>query len=276
MREDNNRSSNNEETKMNIRSILRKRWVIPALYLAAAALVLSAVFMLQNNDDTVAPETGMDADGVSQNENPYGEEALPVTSMSERVQMPFENEHEMNIVGYFYDVHATAEEQQEALVYYNNEYYPNKGMDFAHVDGESFDVIAALSGTVVRAEKDELLGYIVEISHEDDVVTHYHSLENIDVEQGDTVEQGDVLGTAGRNVYNKDAGIHVHFEIRQDQMAINPNNVFDQPIDAIEDIAKEQEEDEKEAEEEEQDPAEDDQDESDSNDESAESHELHS
>ncbi|MCK0470056.1 M23 family metallopeptidase [Halalkalibacter sp. APA_J-10(15)] len=275
MREDNNRSSNNEETKMNIRSILRKRWVIPALYLAAAALVLSAVFMLQNNDETVAPEIGIDADGVSQNENPYGEEALPVTSMSERVQMPFENEHEMNIVGYFYDVHATAEEQQEALVYYNNEYYPNKGMDFAHVDGESFDVIAALSGTVVRAEKDELLGYIVEISHEDDVVTHYHSLENIDVEQGDTVEQGDVLGTAGRNVYNKDAGIHVHFEIRQDQMAINPNNVFDQPIDAIEDIAKEQEEDEKEAEEE-QDPAEDDQDESDSNDESAESHELHS
>ncbi|GAE31315.1 M23 family metallopeptidase [Halalkalibacter hemicellulosilyticus] len=275
MREDNNRSSNNEETKINIRSILRKRWVIPALYLAAAALVLSAVFMLQNNEDTAAPETGMDADGVSQYENPYGEDALPVTSMSERVQMPFENEHEMNIVGYFYDVHATAEEQQEALVYYNNEYYPNKGMDFAHVDGESFDVIAALSGTVVRAEKDELLGYIVEISHEDDVVTHYHSLEKVEVEQGDTVEQGDVLGTAGRNVYNKDAGIHVHFEIRQDQVAINPNNVFDQPIDAIEDIAKEQEEDEKEAEEE-QDPAKDDQDESDSNDESAESHELHS
>lgn len=240
MREDNNQSSKNEEVKFNIRSFMRKRWVLPALYLAAAALVISAVLMLQNGNDTAAPETGMDSDDMLQNEQPFGEEALPVTSMSERVQMPFENEHDMNIVGYFYDVHATAEEQQEALVYYNNEYYPNKGMDFAHVDGESFTVVAALSGTVVRAEKDELLGYIVEISHEDDVVTHYHSLENISVEQGDTIQQGEVLGEAGRNLYNKDAGIHVHFEIRQNDVAMNPNDVFDQPIDAIEDIAKEE------------------------------------
>ncbi|WP_062052591.1 M23 family metallopeptidase [Bacillus sp. JCM 19034] len=264
MREDKNQSSKNEEAKINIQNFLRKRWVLPAIYLVAAALVISAVLMMQSGDDTAAPETGMDSEDIVQ-DHPYGEEALPVTSMSERVKMPFENEHDMNIVGYFYDVHATAEEQQEALVYYNNEYYPNKGMDFAHVDGESFDVVAALTGTVVRAEKDELLGYIVEISHEDDVVTHYHSLDSIEVEQGDTIQQGDVLGEAGRNLYNKDAGIHVHFEIRQNEVAINPNDVFDQPIDAIEDIAKEQEDEQEDAgkEDEEKDGADEDQDEPD-------------
>ncbi|WP_332628608.1 M23 family metallopeptidase [Halalkalibacter flavus] len=250
--EENNRSSKSEE-KLNVKNLLRKRWVLPAVYLVAAAGVLSAVFVMQGGDESAAPEDSVEVTdpNYTGDMNPYGEDAVAVTASSEVVKMPVVDEEEVTVVGYFYDVNSSPEEQQEALVYYNNTYFPNKGMDFAHVDGESFEVAAALSGTVVRAEKDSLLGYVVEISHEDGVVTHYHSLENVEVEEGATLEQGEILGRAGRNSYNADAGIHVHFEIRYDGVAVNPNDVFQQPIDSVRDIVDEQEkEEEKPAEEE--------------------------
>ncbi|GAE27246.1 stage II sporulation protein related to metaloproteases [Halalkalibacter wakoensis JCM 9140] len=258
MREENKNSSNSEENQLNVRSLLRKRWVLPAVYLVAAAGVLSAVFVMQGGDESAAPEEGVEVTDPSYvgDMNPYGEDAVAVTASSEVVQMPVANEDDVTVVGYFYDVNGSPEEQQEALVYYNNTYFPNKGMDFAHVDGESFEATAALSGTVVKAEKDSLLGYVVEISHEDGVVTHYHSLEAIEVEEGATVEQGDILGRAGRNSYNTDAGIHVHFEIRYDGVAVNPSDVFQQPIDSVRDIADDQEKEEAPADEEK--PAEDD------------------
>ncbi|WP_227937052.1 M23 family metallopeptidase [Alkalihalobacillus deserti] len=240
--EENKRSSKSEEKSLNVKSLLRKRWLLPALYLVAAAGVLSAVFIMQGQDESAAPQDSVEVTDPSQAGNafPYGENAVQVTASSEIIKMPVVNEEETTVVGYFYDVNGTPEEQQEALVYYNNTYFPNKGMDFAHTDGESFDAAAALSGTVVKAEKDSLLGYVVEISHENGVVTHYHSLETVEVEEGATVQQGDVLGRAGRNSYNTDAGIHIHFEIRQDGIAVNPNDVFQQPIDSVRDIADEQ------------------------------------
>ncbi|GAE33648.1 M23 family metallopeptidase [Halalkalibacter akibai] len=241
--EENKRSSKSEENSLNVKSLMRKRWLLPAVYLVAAAGVLSAVFIMQGQDESAAPPESVEVTDPSQAGNlyPQGEEAVPVTASSEVVKMPVVNDEEITVVGYFYDVNGTPEEQQEALVYYNNTYFPNKGMDFAHVDGESFEAAAALSGTVVKAEKDALLGYVVEISHENGVVTHYHSLETVEVEEGATVQQGDILGRAGRNSYNTDAGIHVHFEIRQDGVAVNPNDVFQQPIDSVKDIAKEKE-----------------------------------
>ncbi|KHF38754.1 M23 family metallopeptidase [Halalkalibacter okhensis] len=256
--EENNRSSKSEE-KLNVKSLLRKRWVLPAVYLVAAAGVLSAVFVMQGGDESAAPEDSVEVTDPSYtgDMDPYGEDAVAVTASSEVVKMPVIDEEEVTVVGYFYDVNGSPEEQQEALVYYNNTYFPNKGMDFAHVDGESFEVAAALSGTVVKAEKDSLLGYVVEISHEDGVVTHYHSLENVEVEEGATLEQGEILGRAGRNSYNADAGIHVHFEIRYDGVAVNPNDVFQQPIDSVRDVADEQEKEEEEKPAEEEDGKED-------------------
>ena len=242
MKKEENQRSSKSEAKINIQRLLKKRWVVPALYLIAAAGVLSSVFFLQGQDESALPEDNMEVTEGEQGTNPYGENAIEVTSSQEIVRMPVEEEANVTIVGQFYDVNASEEEQQEALVYYNNTYYQNKGIDLAHVEGEAFPVVASLSGTVVRADKDELLGYVVEISHDDGVVTHYHSLGSLEVEEGATVQQGDVLGEAGRSIYNEDAGIHVHFEIRQDGVAVNPNDIFQQPIDAIKDAASKDEE----------------------------------
>ncbi|WP_088104374.1 M23 family metallopeptidase [Halalkalibacter urbisdiaboli] len=250
MREENKKSSKSEET-FNAKQLLRKKWFAPSIYLVAAAFVLSAVVFMQGQDESAAPEDGVTVeDPTSQNHlNEYGQDAVPVNSSAEVLKLPVTNADEVEVVGYFYDVNATSEEQEEALVYYNNMYYQNKGIDLAHANGDEFDVVAAMSGTVVKVEQDSLLGNVIEITHEDGVVTHYHSLDNVKVEEGATVKQGDLLGVAGRNLYNKDAGVHVHFELRYEGTPVNPNDLFDQPIDSIGQIVKDKEAEKEEAEE---------------------------
>lgn len=246
MRKDENKRSSENET-LNVKRFLRKRWVVPALYLIAAAGVLSSIFYFQGQgkDESAIREDGITViEPLQEQSKPYDMDAVEVTSAAEVVQLPVEEESNVTIISQFYDVDGSEEEQQNALVYYDNTYFTNQGVDFAHVDGESFNVVASLSGTVTKAEKDSLLGYVIEISHDDEIVTHYHSLETIDVEVGSPVKQGDVLGQAGRNLYNEDAGVHVHFEIRKDGIPLNPNDVFQQSIDTIDVPAGEDEDDE--------------------------------
>ncbi|MBU8905907.1 M23 family metallopeptidase [Desertibacillus haloalkaliphilus] len=233
--EEKNQSSNSSnEESFNVQRFLRKRWVLPAVYLGSAALVISAVFWLQSPDEGAMPGEDFEVEEQPIGEGTeFDEEAVPVTATQEIVQMPVTDENEVEVIGQFYDYDATAEEQQAALVYYNNTYYQNKGIDLAMESGESFDVTAALSGTVVSAEKDELLGYVVQLDHDNGIVTHYQSLEEVDVEEGVYVNQGDVLGQAGRNVYNSDAGVHVHFEIRQDGVPVNPQSFFGESFETL-------------------------------------------
>ncbi|MGO4889176.1 peptidoglycan DD-metalloendopeptidase family protein [Anaerobacillus sp. MEB173] len=234
MREEEKNSQENEKS-FNVKRFMRKRWVLPAVYLGSAALILSAFIWMQGGSDDATPGDEFDMNELAgEYSDAYpNEDAVPVTTTNENIQMPVVDENEVTIVGYFYDYEASADEQQAALVFYNNTYYQNKGIDLASENGESFDVTASLSGTVVKAEKDALLGHVVQIEHENGVVTHYQSLEDVQVEEGQEVKQGDILGRAGRNEYNRDAGVHVHFEIRQDGIPVNPIDYFNQPITAL-------------------------------------------
>ncbi|MCM2675949.1 M23 family metallopeptidase [Alkalicoccobacillus plakortidis] len=248
MNEDNNRSSKNESKWSNAQRLLRKRWVLPTIYLVAAAGILSSVFYFQGqNLGTPLDQENQEAptDDFQLGFDPRDEEAVPVQSSTEVVGVPTLENAEAEIIGHFYDESASAEEQQASLVYYSNTYRMNKGVDFGSTNEEAFDVVASLSGKVTKSQQDSTLGNVVEIMHEDGIKTHYSSLASLEVEEGDTVNQGDKLGEAGRNLYNEEAGVHVHFEIRDSEgEALNPEDFFGQ---SLEQAAKETEQAEKEA-----------------------------
>jgi stage II sporulation protein Q len=222
--------------------ITRKKWVLPSVYIASAALILTGVLWFQAaNGNLFGTDTDEQAQNVTNNQTPNytDQEAVPVTATEENFKMPVMDEKSVVIKKEFYDNDASSEDQEAALVFYNNTYYPSTGIDIAQENGESFDVVASLSGTVVRAENDSILGNVVEIEHEEGVTTFYQSLEEMHVEAGVQVDQGDVIGTAGTSVYNKDAGVHVHFEVRQNNDPVNPNALFNKPFSSIENIVTE-------------------------------------
>jgi len=208
----------------------RKKWVFPAIYLVSAAVILTAVLWYQairNNDaNDLSTDDGAD---VSYNED----QSVEVNQSVENFKMPAIDPDAVKVVTNFYDFNASEKEQETALVFHNNTYHPNQGIDIASNDGKAFEVTASLSGTVAKAEKDSLLGYVVEIEHENGVKTIYQSLADTKVQAGDKVKQGEIIGQAGKNQFNKDAGVHVHFEIRKDGKAYNPLNYMDEPLTSL-------------------------------------------
>ena len=173
------------------------------------------------NHDQATPYT--------QSEDP----AVPVTKSSEVVKMPAAANAEVVVQKKFYEDAATEAEQEKALVFYNNTYSPNKGIDIAAKNGKEFNVAAALSGTVTKAEKDSLLGYVVTVDSGNGVAVSYQSLGSVKVEKGARVAQGEVLGTSGLSAMNKEAGSHVHFEVRKDNVAVNPERYLNKSVTEI-------------------------------------------
>ena len=92
------------------------------------------------------------------------------------------------------------------------------------MDGQPFEVVAALSGTVHEVIIDQFKGSEVTIEHANGISTIYSSLTGILVKEGDEVVQGQSLGTATSNEWNAKAGTHLHFEVHQNGKPINPRS----------------------------------------------------
>ncbi|WP_246944396.1 M23 family metallopeptidase [Bacillus pinisoli] len=229
------REEENKNPRKSKNNLFKKRWVFPAIYLLSAAIILTAVLWYQNSTTELADpttETETEVPGTAAG----NEESVPVVSNVEKFSMPVVDPNSIEIQKHFYDDEASEEEQEAALVFYNNTYTGNTGIDIVSKNGESFDVVASLSGTVTAVKKDPLLGYLVELDHGNGVTTMYSALENVKVEEGSNVEQGELLATAGRSLYNEEAGVHAHFEIRKDNEPVNPLDFFEKNLTALQEM----------------------------------------
>ncbi|ERI07065.1 M23 family metallopeptidase [Aneurinibacillus aneurinilyticus] len=210
------------------RRIMGKKWIFPAMYLGAAAIILAGVMWYQNSKDfttklatpQAAPSKPSAPTQVAQGGNEQ-QPAVPVNADDGKLAWPTKSEATEKVMGYFDDA-SDKKDQEAALVQFDNSYWPNTGIAIAAKDKKSFEVTAAAAGKVVKSERDPMLGYQVEIEHKDGLSTVYASLEDTKVNVGDTVDRGAVLGMAGRNVFEKDFGIHLHFEVHKNGEAVAP------------------------------------------------------
>lgn len=226
----------NKASKNKWSRIFKKKWFFPAVYLTVAALLLTVVVWYQNMDNQI-PDAQEDQENYVP--TPNDEEAEPVLEQQEVIQMPLTDQEQAEIVTKFYDYNAEEKDQENALVLYNNRYYQSTGVDIATAEGEAFEVVAALTGTIDEVKEDPLLGNVVVLSHENDVKTYYASLEEVSVKAGAEVKQGEKLGTAGKNLFGQDSGTHVYFELRKGEKHVNPEEFFNQPVSSLESVQEE-------------------------------------
>lgn len=226
-----------EKNRTSLQRFFRKRWVFPAIYLLSAAVVLTAVLWYQASSNDVKDQITDNGNKTSESDT---NDALEVSKQVENVKMPVSAPESVSVITKFYEADATQEDKEAALVNYKNQYSLSKGIDLADKEGKEFEVSASLSGTVAKASKDPVLGHVVEIEHEDGLSTVYQSLAAVSVAEGDKIEQGQVIGTSGKNLYNEEAGNHVHFEIRKDGVALNPQDYLDKPVTSIKQASTDQ------------------------------------
>lgn len=97
------------------------------------------------------------------------------------------------------------------------------GLDLAQPTGEP--IYAAFDGTVRISKRNRSYGNLVIIHHENGLETYYAHMSKRHVSPGDQVKAGDIIGLCGNT--GRSFGSHLHFEIRYQGNAINPETVID-------------------------------------------------
>lgn len=190
-----------------------KSFVIPS---TIAVLIIGATFTTAIANQKLDTKNPTNLTYVSSS---ILENDIAVINTDTKVINPY-TDQSVTIGKYFYDYKAESSQQEKSIVYHDNTYIQNSGIDF--VSENVFDVVSVLEGTVSDIKEDENLGKIVEIKHENDCITIYQSLSEVSVKKGDIVNQGQVIGKSGTNELDKEIGNHLHFEFYTNGQVVDP------------------------------------------------------
>ena len=108
---------------------------------------------------------------------------------------------------------------------FNGQHSYHEGIDFAGGDGTP--VLAAAGGVVVYAEYHAAYGNMVEIDHGNELISRYAHASKLHVKVGDMVLRGAKIAEVGRT--GRATGTHLHFEVRQRGIAVNPAQFLQLP-----------------------------------------------
>lgn len=103
------------------------------------------------------------------------------------------------------------------------------GIDFRGPLGSP--IYAAAPGKVIYAGWRGGYGRLVEVRHDNGLVTRYAHLRRIDAKVGDVVEAGETIGGLGSS--GRSTGPHLHFEVRINDRAVNPRPFLETAPDVL-------------------------------------------
>jgi murein DD-endopeptidase MepM/ murein hydrolase activator NlpD len=124
---------------------------------------------------------------------------------------------------YFYDYESDGNKQQNSLIMYENIYMQNTGVDY--INSVDFDIVSILDGEVISIEDSEIYGKIVSIKHNDNLISVYSNITDINLSVGYKVSQGEIIASSMKSKVSEDNSM-LHFEISYKGNYIDPENLY--------------------------------------------------
>jgi murein DD-endopeptidase MepM/ murein hydrolase activator NlpD len=94
----------------------------------------------------------------------------------------------------------------------------HSGIDFRAEIGHR--ITAPAAGVVVTSSRQGGYGNMVEVRHKGGIITRYGHMNSIYVREGDTIDEGAILGEVGST--GRSTGPHLHYEVRIDGNPVDP------------------------------------------------------
>jgi len=215
--------------KMKSRRI--KPFVMPVVYgVCVVVFLFSMYFALKFTNGFLFSDDKeleyVDGDIIEDNSN----DDIPVVSTPTTIVRPYVDST-VTIGKAFYDYTGSSEEQEKSIIYYEDTYMQNSGVDY--VSENVFDVVSILDGTVISVEENELLGTTIEVRHNNNLISVYQGLSDVAVEENMIVVQGQILSKSGTSNINKDLGNHLHFELYYNGKVVNPEEFYNRNVDEL-------------------------------------------
>lgn len=201
-----------------------KKSIVPMALIAVGIFTMLTAIVI-NKDTSLKPSNNMTY--VS---NTILSQDLAVINTTKKMIYPY-TDLSTSIGKTYYDYKGEASEQEKSIIFHENTYIQNSGLDFTN--NQMFDVVAVLEGTVTNVKEDKLLGKIVEINHNNEYISIYQSLSEVNVKKDDKVYQGQSIGKSGTNNLDKDLGNHLHFELYVGGQVVDPMLYLDKEIKNI-------------------------------------------
>lgn len=212
---------------MKTKKLKLKKWASTTIYLSLVAIVFISMLFISNVLDNKY-ENSLNLSYILKD---FIDTDTPVANIkTDNILKPFDAET-VTIDIDFYDKDSDEETQQKSLILYENTYMPNTGILYS--SEETFDVLTTLDGTVSKITQDELLGNVVEITHSSSLITTYYSIDNIKVTEGQTLKQGDIIGTSGKNKISSTSDNMMLFEVSLNGNNIDPENYYQTSIEDL-------------------------------------------
>ena len=155
----------------------RKSLMVPTIYLLLIFSITIGIYFTKKAYDSYDPIK----EEINYVSGSILNRTIPIINIPDLITSPFSSQ-EVSIKRYFYNKEDDDNKKQQSLVLYNNTYMPNTGIDYT--SEKSFEVLSIYDGTVIDVKEDELLGKTVEIRHNNEIISVYQSLDNIEVKKG--------------------------------------------------------------------------------------------
>lgn len=210
-----------------------KPFVLPTIYALSVIMLVLSMYLIQSiisNSMFDANEMKNEIEYVDGEITDDKDQELPVVSTKTKINKPYVAE-DVTIAKSYYDYKADAKDQQNAIVYYENTYMQNSGVDYK--SDNVFDVLSIMDGDVISVKEDSILGNVVEIRHNTELVSVYQSLSEVNVKEGDKVISGQAIGKSGTSNINSDMGNHLHFELYYQGLVVNPEENYDKNLEDL-------------------------------------------
>ena len=201
-----------------------KPYVFPVLYIFLILTLVIGLYFTSRAFKISEKESISDITYVS---NVILNDIIPVSNNQIVVGNPYISD-KVTIKRYFYNLEDDLDRQKESIVFYDNTYMPNTGIDY--VSEEKFEVISILDGVVIDIKEDEMLGKIIEIKHNNGYISSYAGLSEISVQKGENVTIESKIGMSGTSKLNESLGNHLHFEIYENGVNVDPLKIIGKNI----------------------------------------------
>ena len=206
-----------------------KNLVVPGMYvLSLLFFVFSMYFVQKMLSNSLLSDVDVDLDTeYVDNEIIEDNNYLPVVDDVVTIGKPYISDS-VSISKNFYDYKSDEKNQQDSIIYYENTYMQNSGVDYT--SDSIFDVVSVLDGTVIDVKEDNIMGKIIEIRHTNELITVYQCLGEVNVKIDDNVVQGQVIGKSGKSNLNVKSDNNLHFELYYMGEIVNPLEYYDKSL----------------------------------------------
>lgn len=201
-----------------------KRFVLPTIYVLIVVTSFLSISIINNLLISNVDDYDYSKSLVNDTIKPTIAEQKTLS-----ISKPYVSEN-VKIATNYYNKDDETDRQENSLILYHNTYMPSSGVIYS--SNEEFEVVSVLDGKVTKIYEDDILGTVIEITHNTNLTTYYYSLKDVIVSENEQVTQGTIIGRATTNKINENENNFL-FEVYYQGKSIDPEVFYTMSLDEL-------------------------------------------